>query len=256
MKDEVRPTARVYQGNSARMDLLRDGEADMVFSSPPYFSSHTESLLRLRVAEQNDPVEVQRQITEYALTLRPVFEESRRILRPGGALVLQTKDIRYGKFLLPLADTHCEMFLNSGLFLVTRVQWLATPGPRKRLPGFVKRPLRGAYRASDTENFMVFSHPEGLSVGSKVDELKDSPTALVNPLWRLAVRHRKDDHPFASPRSVIRRFIALYSSPGDLIVDPFAGFGTILREAVSMGRRGLGWDIDRTCVAEAEDRLT
>lgn len=255
MKNEIRPNARVYQGNSARMELLRDGEADMVFASPPYFSLATDPLLRVPLEDQNHPVEVQRQITEFALTLRPVFEEVCRILRPGGAMVMQSKDIRYGRFLLPLADTHCEMVLNCGLLLVTRIQWLATPGPPKRRPDFVKNPLRGNFRAYDPETFFVFSLPKGPDLGPKVNEIKASPLELIDPLWKLPTGHRKGDHPYASPRSVIRRFLALYSSPDDLVVDPFAGYGTILQEAISMGRRAIGWDIDRTCVAEAEARL-
>lgn len=43
------------------------------------------------------------------------------------------------------------------------------------------------------------------------------------------------------PRWAIRQF----SRPGDLVVDPFAGSGTSIVEAVAEGRRGLGVDLDR-----------
>jgi DNA modification methylase len=37
--------------------------------------------------------------------------------------------------------------------------------------------------------------------------------------------------------------IALYSKPGDLVVDPFAGGGTTLKVAVEMDRRAIGYEI-------------
>jgi site-specific DNA-methyltransferase (adenine-specific) len=52
----------------------------------------------------------------------------------------------------------------------------------------------------------------------------------------------------------VRRFIALYSEPGDLVVDPFAGHGTTLRVALAMGRRAIGYEIDQRHASMA-DRL-
>ena len=46
------------------------------------------------------------------------------------------------------------------------------------------------------------------------------------------------------PKSSIAKDLILnYSRPGELIVDPFAGSGTVLLEAVRLGRRALGVDI-------------
>jgi len=45
------------------------------------------------------------------------------------------------------------------------------------------------------------------------------------------------------PPRLARYFVAAYSRPGDVILDPFCGKGTSLFEAASIGRRAIGGDI-------------
>jgi hypothetical protein len=46
-----------------------------------------------------------------------------------------------------------------------------------------------------------------------------------------------------------------YSRPGDLICDPFAGWGSTLAAAVANGRRAIGSEMDRDAFNEATRRL-
>lgn len=56
---------------------------------------------------------------------------------------------------------------------------------------------------------------------------------------------------------VIRRGIELWSNPGDIVMDPFAGIGSTLYVALDMGRRGLGVELKesyyRTAVENCEE---
>lgn len=55
---------------------------------------------------------------------------------------------------------------------------------------------------------------------------------------------------------LVEAFIKAYTAPGDLVFDPFAGFGTTLHTAELMGRRALGFEIDSERVLYARSRLT
>ena len=241
-------SGQIVYGDGAHMSLVADGEADLVVTSPPYFSPQTEQLLRAPRKAQTELETVRREVVEFALTLRPVFEETFRVLRPGGKLVLQTKDLRYGDFLVALACLHREMAESVGFRLVTRVFWQRTfdsfrHATRTQLLARARRV--GGFRAFDTEEFLVFGRHGSLTKSDAPAQLpEDELTAALSPLWRLPGPGRSA-HPFASPARLVRRFVALYSSPGDLVVDPFAGRGTTIRVAASMGRRSIGYEIDQ-----------
>jgi DNA modification methylase len=231
------------------MDALDDSTVDLIVTSPPYFPAELEPSLRARRRAQTEVATVREAIVRYALTLRPVFAECVRVLRRGGVLVMQTKDIRYGGALVPLASVHRDLVESCGLFQVTRVFWQRTYAPLRH--GDPDAPLERArhvsgFVAGDVEEFLVFSNNGGprneglVDIGD--DELRD---ALV-PLWRLPGAPGRRRHPYASPSTVVRRFVRLYSRPGDLVIDPFAGSGTTMRVAMALGRRAMGWEIDPT----------
>ena len=242
-------TGQLIYGDGAHMALVADREADLIVTSPPYFSTQTEQLLREPRKAQTELETVRREVVEFALTLRPVFEEMFRVLRPDGKLVLQTKDLRYGDYLVALACLHREMAESVGFRLVTRVLWQRSfDSPRHASPTRLLAHAHrvGGFRAFDVEEFLVFARPSTrLTRGEATVPLpEDELTTALSPLWRLPGPGRSA-HPFASPARVVRRFIALYSVPGDLVVDPFAGRGTTLRVAGSMGRRSIGYEIDQ-----------
>ncbi|WP_114558193.1 DNA methyltransferase [Desertihabitans aurantiacus] len=55
---------------------------------------------------------------------------------------------------------------------------------------------------------------------------------------------------------MVAAFVHAYTDPGDLVVDPFAGFGTTLATAQRLGRAAVGFEIDAARVAQARKALT
>lgn len=90
---------------------------------------------------------------------------------------------------------------------------------------------------------------ESIQPGSrrKVPALKyyldDSRGAQVGDIWDDFTAVRKPAAQDQKPAALYERIIALSSSPGDLVLDPFAGAGVTLLAAISLGRRAIGIDI-------------
>jgi DNA modification methylase len=63
-------------------------------------------------------------------------------------------------------------------------------------------------------------------------------------------------HPFEKPQELLRYLIRQSTDPGDLILDPFAGSGAILEAAKALGRRGVGFEIDKENYHTALSRLS
>lgn len=63
------------------------------------------------------------------------------------------------------------------------------------------------------------------------------------------------DHVSVKPTAMIAEFLLDCSNPGDLVLDPFCGSGTLLLAAAKVGRRGVGIELDGIYVDTALKRL-
>ena len=242
----------IIHKDSKEMSELATATVDLVITSPPYFSTETEALLKAPLDRQTHEEVVQAQVTAFAHSLSPVFNEMVRILKPGGALVLQTKDLRYGAFLISLAETHRQQVVDAGLHLVTKVYWQARFLSSAQKARIKDVSTVGRFCAQDVEEFQVYTTRGGCALRGAPVELDDQERkACISPLWCLPGNGGNQTHPYQSPASVLKRFIALYSAPGDWVVDPFAGHATALRLAARLGRNTVGYEIDQKHVEKA-----
>lgn len=63
------------------------------------------------------------------------------------------------------------------------------------------------------------------------------------------------DHPTAKPLSLFEDFVQLFSDVGETVLDPFAGSGTTLVAAKSLGRNAIGVELDERYCEIAAKRL-
>ena len=78
-------------------------------------------------------------------------------------------------------------------------------------------------------------------------DIKQSDT-----LNRKAARENEDErHICPLQLDVIKRCIELWSNPGDIVMDPFAGIGSTPYVALRMGRRGLGVELKQSYYKQA-----
>jgi len=70
------------------------------------------------------------------------------------------------------------------------------------------------------------------------------------------VSKKENPHPCPIPYEVARRIIMSTVPPGGLVVDPFAGSGTVLKAAKDLGYDYLGFEIDKKYYDYAVTQLT
>ena len=56
--------------------------------------------------------------------------------------------------------------------------------------------------------------------------------------------------------ALMERLVRLFSEPGELVLDPFAGSGTTGVAAIRLGRQFHGWEMNSLYVAIASKRVT
>jgi adenine-specific DNA-methyltransferase len=62
-------------------------------------------------------------------------------------------------------------------------------------------------------------------------------------------------HPAQFPLAVIERIIKASSHPGDVVLDPFLGSGSLIEAALRTGRIGVGFEVNPAYVKIATDRI-
>lgn len=75
-------------------------------------------------------------------------------------------------------------------------------------------------------------------------------------LQKKSARTEKDErHICPLQLEVIQRCIELWTNPGDIVLDPFAGIGSSPYVAVTMGRRGIGFELKESYYQQAKANL-
>jgi len=223
---------------------LADASIDLVVTSPPYHN--------LRVYS-NDPSDISNCETyeEYYYLLGLAVEECHRVLKPGGKFVIQFEDYNYtlgrdnkrGKENI-VGDIN-KIFIEKGFTLWTEAIWRKYSAQRAMLAdgALWYRNLKNSdvqlaanwgyvycYRkAGDTENI----------VGSDIT-LEDW-AAWADAIWNISNSGIGHTTPFAE--ELVRRIIKLWSMPGDTVLDPFAGAGTVNKVAINNNRNAIGIEL-------------
>lgn len=242
----------LVHGHGSRMLVIDDGEAALVLTGPPYFPPEVETSLQGGARDLADVGRITDSINAYAWSHRPVLEECLRVLIPGGHLVMQTRDVRLRDRLVPVEAIHREMSEAVGFILFARHFWRpqhTTITRRRSLDALMRQCGPVPF---DPEVFLVFSKPGPAHMGQPIQIDVD---LLQRDYMRTSTGRIPRRHRFQSPVPVLEAFIRAYSMPGDLVVDPFAGGGTVLRAASALGRRAVGYDIDADAVALARSNL-
>ncbi len=90
------------------------------------------------------------------------------------------------------------------------------------------------------------------------EEVEDWDTTSLDPL---VVNKADPDyrdgnpHPTTKPLALMRRLVELYTDPGELVVDLYAGSGSTGHACLALGRRFVGFELDPAHAARARHRL-
>jgi DNA modification methylase len=93
--------------------------------------------------------------------------------------------------------------------------------------------------------------PSGNAIPGSVVEITDRNPRNV---WTIATTPYSDAHFATFPLELPLRCIRIGTKPGDLVLDPFAGSGTTLEAAESIGRRWVGYELNAAYVALIAER--
>jgi site-specific DNA-methyltransferase (adenine-specific) len=262
----------LHGDNLPLMAEFPDGAFRMVYADPPFNtgSDRTRTTMRVTPDAEGDRTgfggrryrtellersSYRDSFDDYLGFLEPRLREIRRLLDAEGTLYLHLdqRESHYAKVLLDEIFGR-DAFLNE---LVWAYDYGAKP--RRRWPRkhdtilvYVRDPARYVFDAEAVEREPYMA--PGLVTAEKAARGK-LPTdvwwhTIVSPTGR-----EKTGYPTQKPVGIVRRMLQASTRPGDLVLDPFAGSGTLGAAAAELGRRYVLIDESADAVAVMERRL-
>jgi site-specific DNA-methyltransferase (adenine-specific) len=230
------------------------GKVTLAVTSPPYhnaisYESHAEN------PEANYRP---RQGIDYANMYLPfigsAWEETWRMLRPGGYLAVNVGSVLENGFHYPLPHDVISQLTNSSVQweFIRSIIWFKVTAGVKRAGSVIQHKLPGYwYPNIMTEHIIIVRKP-----GPMLPLNKNVPHEWWEHVWDLApVPPRTIEHPAPYPEDLPHRLIKMLTQPFDWVMDPFNGAGATTKASFDLGRNSLGFDIEQKYVELATKRL-
>ena len=256
----------IVVGNSQNMDYVPSDSVNLVITSPPYFDTKMYSIDGEYEGDLGNIHDLGLWLSE----IGKVWSEVYRVLQPGRKFFLNIMNLplrEKGSFrTLNLTGKTIDLCESIGFVFRRDIVWHKTNSSRAHFgtypyPGGIlinhahefilefEKPAPGRYRK--------YAHVDRDSRERSILEkdfwinVKKSDVWLMKP--ERSGRGRKHISPFSVelPMRIVRAF----SYYGETVLDPFLGSGTTLVASASLGRNGIGFELNRTYASDASERL-
>ena len=252
----------IAQGDSEKLlSELPKNSVELIFTSPPYYNAKPE------YSEYVD-------YEDYLNKMRKIIRGCERVLAEGRFFVLNISPVlirrenrsKASKRIAVPFDFH-RIFIEEGFEFVDDIIWQKPEGAgwatgRGRRFSADRNPLQYkpvpvteyilVYRKKSDKliDWFIRNHPDQKLVkASKIPDGYD-----VTNIWKLSPSWSKN-HPAIFPIKLAEKVINYYSFKGDVIMDPFAGLGTVGEASINTGRRFVLLDNDKGYVDIIRQRM-
>jgi site-specific DNA-methyltransferase (adenine-specific) len=232
---------------------MNDASVDFVFADPPYFLSNDGFTVKSgKAVSVNKGTWDKSQGFESEISFHESWiSECLRVLKPNGTIAISGTyhSIYKCGFLLQKMD--CR--------IVNDITWFKPNGA----PALAGRNFTASHetilwaskgqKAKHTFNYVQSRDWE---VGNDAIYRRGKQMRSV---WSIPTTPKREkafgNHPTQKPLELLKRLIALCTSEGDLVLDPFCGSGTTGVACVLLGRNFIGIDLDQSYLELTAKRI-
>lgn len=226
----------LVQGDATQVDTIERECADLIVTSPPY---------NVGKAYNEEANSDEKTYEEYLAFSEQWLQNAYHWTRTTGRLCVNVSLDKNRNGKQPLSADITQVAMNVGWRYHTTIIWNEGNISRRTAWGSWKS-ASAPHIIAPVETIIVFykdawkRERQGKSDIS-ADEFKE----WVLGIWTFNGESAKRiGHEAPFPRALPERCIKLLSFPGDTVLDPFAGSGTTLIEALERGRKTLGIEIE------------
>lgn len=224
---------------------MADNSVDLIITSPPYHN------LRVYSNDSRDLSNCE-SYEEYYYMLGLVIAECSRVLKPGGKFVMQFEDYNYtlgrdnkmGQESIT-GDIN-KIMLDNDFSLWTKAFWRKYSAQRAMLAQgnlyYRNMKARDTILAANVGFVYVYKKAGDCELIKASDITLAEWADWADGVWNIGNSGIGHTTPFAE--ELVKRCIKLWSCPGDVVLDPFAGAGTVNKVAIENHRSAIGIELN------------
>jgi len=234
---------RIFCKSSEHMAELPDNSVHLMITSPPYNAAK----------EYDDDLS----LDEYLDLLGAVWKETFRVLVPGGRACINVANLGRKPY-IPLHGHIMEAMTAIGYLMRGEIIWNKGSSAGSSTAWGSWQSAANPVLRDVHEYILVFSKGSFSrdKAGRESTIERDAFLEWTRSVWDFpAVSAKKIGHPAPFPEELPHRLIQLYSFKDDVVLDPFAGSGTVCLSALKDHRNYVAYDIAPDYIELAEKRI-
>jgi DNA modification methylase len=220
----------------AKIELkkLQSNSINMIFTSPPYYNARTYSNYK--------------SYQDYLSKMKEILIECNRVLEEGRFIIINVSPVitkrpgrEFESIRYPIHFDFHRILLDTGFYFIDEIIWIKPESTvPNRIGGYqqTRKPL--SYKPNCiTESLMVYRKNADFLLDKNIAKysyyVKDNEKFETNNCWYINPKSNKN-HPAVFPEELCQKVLKYYSFEQDVVLDPFAGSGTLGAVAIDMGR--------------------
>lgn len=254
--------ARVRVFLADNLDVLSGmsaGSVDLIYIDPPFNTGRRQLRLRFHTKDDKKVLEdsygYDDSFDDFIGFLEPRMREAYRILKPDGSLFfhIDYREVHYCKVML-------DRIFGRASF-INEIIWAYDYGARSKRKWSAKHDNILWY-AKDSEkytfNYEAMDRIPYMAPGLVGPEKAARGKTPTDVWWHTIVSpngREKTGYATQKPRGVIDRIVKVHSRPDDLLMDFFAGSGSLGESALDLGRKAILIDSNPDAIAVMRRRF-
>lgn len=263
----------IFGDNLEVLGSLNDASIDLIYIDPPFNTGKQQARQQIQVEQDENGDRVgfggnryqttvlgerayRDHFDDYLGFLEPRMQEAYRVLKEDGSLYfhIDYREVHYCKILLDEIFGR-DSFLNEIIWAYdfggrSKTRW---PAKHDNILYYVKDPKSYTFNREEVDRIPYMA--PGL-VGKEKAARGKFPT---DTWWHTIVgtnSKEKTGYPTQKPEGILRRIVAASSNPDDVILDFFAGSGTIGAVCLELGRHFILVDNNPQAIAVMKERFS
>jgi len=237
---------KIVFADSRNMKEIKDGEVQLVITSPPYFNAPF------------DYKDFFKSYDEFLNLMKDVAKELWRVVEDGRIVCINCDDMLVDGEKFPIVADITKIFLNQGFRYRDKIIWKKPDGYvriSRRSGVLLQHPYPMYYYPDNLQETILifqkgkfeFNNIEDKYEKSRIDIKEFQKNKWYHTVWEMTnvlPNAKLEKQVAAFPDELPYRLIKLFSFVGDTILDPFLGSATTTKVAINLNRNSIGYEIN------------